>query len=145
MAPYLTPAQIATRLLDRFSIAATVTPGDADIASDELDALGPFVGVKETAGQVREWPRVLSDGIGPAVTPEAVKDWIALRAYQLSSDEDPAITRETILDASWTYAEPKLSTSQKRMSYLLAPFLATADGSTEGSSTMTVASTWSTG
>lgn len=138
MAPYLTKDQITTRLQNRFEITATIFAGDADIASDELDAQGPFKGEKESEDQARAWPRVLVTD-DPAVTPEAVLDWVALRAYQLSTDEDPAVRSESAGRASTTYAEPKISQNAARMARLLIPYQV----NTGGFSTVEVASSYS--
>lgn len=125
MPPYLTNAQIQARLSTRFSVSATITAGDADIASAELDAAGPFIGEKQSTTQERAFPRSLnpdgSENTDPAI-PEPVLDWVALRAFQLSEDEAPAVTSESALGFRASYANPKLSQSQARMIRLLAPY-----------------------
>lgn len=126
MASYLTAAQIATRLSDRFAITATITAGDADIASNELDASGPFIGEKQVSTQERAFPRSVNpDGSVNSTTtlPDAVLDWIALRAYQLSVDDDSAVKSESVGDISITYASSRLPLSKKRMTLLLVPYL----------------------
>lgn len=123
MAPYLDKAAIATRLAARFTITTTVTNVDAGIASDELDASGPFLGEKHEVGQAREFPRTyLRDGDAPGVVPDAVLDWVALAAYRLSEDDDPAISSEGLGDIRVSYASPKLSQAATRMAGLLRPY-----------------------
>lgn len=125
MAPYLTNSEIATRLSSRFVITATITLGDADIASDDLDAGGPFIGDPLVEGQGRAFPRDKSpDGADNTSTtiPDAILDWVALRAYQLSTDEGPAVKSEGAGGVSVTYADPKASATEKRMRRLLAPY-----------------------
>jgi hypothetical protein len=131
VAPYLTAAGIASRLALRFPntfpTAPAIDAADADISSDDLDASGPFIGEKQVDGQAKQFPRSVNpDGTAnadPAI-PAAVLDWVALRAYQLSSDEGPAVKSESVLDASVTYSKPATSQTEKRMGRLLAPYLA---------------------
>lgn len=127
MAPYLTATELEVRLASRFGITAEVTDGDADIASDELDASGPFVGERQAGGQVRAFPRTLNpDGTdnASAEVPPAVLDWVTLRAYALSVDEEPAVKSESIMDSTTVYAEPRRSQTERRMERLLAPYRA---------------------
>lgn len=132
-APYLTKAQAVTRLSDpdtgygyTAAEAGIITGGDLRAASDELDAMSPFIGARPDDDQVREWPRQLrlrgTPG-DPAETPDPVLDWVALKAFELSADEDPAIKSHSVLDESITYAVPAASKTQKRMARLLDPYL----------------------
>lgn len=128
---YLTSTQIQTRLTSRFELSATVNEGDADIASADLDASGPFVGAKQDEAQEEQFPRNTNpDGTANTSTtvPEPVLDWVALRAYELASDEDPAIQSEGISDLRVTYASPRISQTQRRMENLLRPYLADVPG-----------------
>lgn len=131
MAPYLTNTLIATRLTSRFAVTATITVGDADIASDDLDSSGPFIGERQADGQERAFPRSISpdgtDNTNPAI-PDAILDWVALRAYQLSTDEDPPVQSEAVIDRSLTFTSPKISQTEKRKERLLDPYLANAGG-----------------
>jgi hypothetical protein len=141
VAPYLTSTEITTRLSGRFAVTATITAGDAEIASDDLDGAGPFIGAKQASDQPRQFPRTLNpDGTEntSTVAPTAVLDWIALRAHQLSSDEGPAIKSHSVIDESITYASPKTSQTEKRMARLLVPYQRTG----AFSSTLTVASSF---
>lgn len=112
--------------MDRFGITATIAVADADISSDDLDAEGPFIGEKlGGAAQARQFPRNENpDGSAntSAVVPNAVLDWVALRAFQLSTDEGPAVKSEGAGGVSVSYAAPKVSQSEKRMERLLAPY-----------------------
>lgn len=126
--PYLTTDQARARLAD-FGIAppeAQPFAGDLRAASDELDSMAPFLGVLRDPLQHREWPRVvrLDDLEKPAdYVPDAVLDWVALRAYQLSTDEEPAVKSEGAGRVSVTYLHGKFSQTEKRMSGLLDPYL----------------------
>jgi hypothetical protein len=138
VASYETNEQMQTRLSQRFGITAEITVGDADIASNDVDSLGPFIGSRLADDQERQFPRnVNPDGSTNAVTdpPEAVLDWVALRAYQLSNDEDPAIKSETVGRASVVYLRGKLSRIERRMSGLLTPYLISGFGTIEVAST----------
>lgn len=117
MSAYLTPTEAASRL-SRYGITQTVEEGDLDAASGQLDALAPFFGDKTDSAQENEFPRD-----GDTVVPDAVLDWVALRAYQLSTDEGPPVERESAGRVSSTYALPKLSQTEKRMGALLHPYL----------------------
>lgn len=128
---YLTSTQIQTRLTSRFELTATVSEGDADIASASLDASGPFIGAKLDEVQEGQFPRdTKPDGTASTSTavPESVLDWVALRAYQLATDEESAIQSESISDWRATYAAPKVSQTERRMENLLRPYLADLPG-----------------
>ncbi len=117
MAGYLTTLQADARLSERFGISAATYEADLEAASDEVDQLAPFFGVKAINDQEREFPRQFS------TVPLAVLDYVALRAAELAAPEDeeePPITRESILDRSVTYATPKLSGRQRRLESALA-------------------------
>jgi len=127
VAPYLDNTEIATRLLDRFDITAVIVKADADIASSELDAAGPFIGEKldTVTPQALQFPRDTNpDGTDNAdeEIPPPVLDWVALRAFQLSTDEDPAVKSESAGRVSVTYADPKPSQNEVRMARLLVPY-----------------------
>lgn len=131
MAPYLSSMDIAARLLSRFGIATTIAVADADIASDELDAQGPFIGEKLVTAQARQFPRNQNpDGSinASATVPWQILDWVALRAYQLSVDEGPAVRSEGAGGVSVSYYNPKISQTEKRMEPLLPPYLANIGG-----------------
>ena len=129
MTPYLTKTEAEARLRDRYGVTASLFPGDLDVASDELDEAGPFVGRKTAPNQEREWPRTgnLNEGVrgilNPTVIPEAVLDWVALRALQLSTDEEPPVKSEGAGGVSVSYATAKLSQTSKRMEGLLRPYI----------------------
>jgi hypothetical protein len=144
VAPYLTHEDIVARLLARFQLEAEIAPADADIASFELDSSGPFIGAKLDEAQPHQFPRDEAPDGTPSTSediPDAVLDWVSLRAYQLSSDEAPAVKQESAGRVSVTYADPKLSQSQNRMERLLVPYLSTLD--VGGSWTLGVASSLS--
>lgn len=138
---YLTTAAAESRLEDRYEIITTLTVGDLDAASWELDASGPFIGERLDSSGVQElaFPRDLNpDGTENTDTdvPARILDWVALKAYQLTSDESSSITSESIGMASWTYATPRHSQNETRMKYLIWPYLAT------GGKTITVTSSF---
>lgn len=127
MAPYLTASEIEDRLDLRFAISTTIQEGDADIASDELDAMGPFIGYKQDSEQERYFPRTINpDGTENTDTdpPPAVLDWIALFAYHTTtpSEATPGIMSESIGNTSRSYASPKISQTERRMERLLQPY-----------------------
>lgn len=127
MASYLTADQIIDRLADRFGITALVLDGDAEVASDQLDALRPFVGTKlvTDGSQEREFPRSVNpDGTTNVATtpPSAVLDWVAMCAYRLATDDAPPVTSEGAGSVNISYATPKPSQAERRMEYLLAPY-----------------------
>lgn len=124
MAAYLSDTEAAARLQDRYNITAAPVLGDLEAASGELDA-SPLVGWRYDLNQEREFPRsVTLAGDVEGEVPEAVLDWVALRAYQLLEDESPAVQSEGARGVNVSYAEPKLSQTEKRMKRLLAPYLA---------------------
>ena len=126
MAGYLTADQMADRLADRWGITTTITEGDADVASDELDASGPFRFRKKDSAQERAFPRsLLLNGTDntAGIIPEAVLDAVALLAHHSASDEGPAVTSESTLDRSVSYASPKPAQAERRVAALLSPYL----------------------
>lgn len=104
-------------------VALADAPSDFDlrIASDALDAMGPFKGSPGSVDQERAFPRILQ-GSQP-VTPDAVLDAVCLLAKSEAEDEDPAIQSESTLDKSITYASPKIPISTRRIGVLMAPYL----------------------
>ncbi len=108
-APYLTGADASARLLARFGITATVGDGYAEMASDEADEEGPFVGLPYSPIQDREFPRTyLAPGDSVGVVPDAVLDFVALRAAHLSQLSPAApIQSHSVGEVSRTYASPK--------------------------------------
>lgn len=137
--PYLSTAEAETRLEDRYEIITTLTVGDVDAASWELDANGPFIGERLSSTQELAFPRNLNpDGTENTDTdvPERILDWVALKSYQLTSNEQPGIISESIGMASWTFGKPVSSQSERRMEHLISPYVA------EGGNTITVASSF---
>lgn len=127
MASYLTEDQAEERL-ERFRIAGAPSEGDLDIASSELDSMAPFIGTKlVTDGtQALAFPRNENpDGTTSALTdpPDAILDWVALNAYRLSVGDPPAITSRSARGLSESFAYPKSSQNDRRMEYLLEPYL----------------------
>lgn len=124
---YLTEEEAEARLDERYGIAAAPLIGDLEIASSELDSLGPFIGTQlVTDGtQTLAFPRSENpDGTTNAQTdpPDAILDWVALNAYRISVDDPPAITSRSARGLSESYAYPKGSQNERRMAYLLAPY-----------------------
>lgn len=115
---YLGAIEIEDRLDSRFGISTTIQDGDADIASDELDAKGPFIGYKQDSEQERAFPRTINpDGTENTDTdpPSVVLDWVALRGYLISTEETPGITSESIGSTSRSYITPRVSQAQDRL------------------------------
>jgi hypothetical protein len=113
---YLTADQIIDRLEDRFGLTAEVLDGDAAIASADLDKL-PFVGVKTDSTQAHEFPRYPETEV-----PDAILDWVALRAYQLSVDDEAAVQSESAGKVSVSYFRAKRSQTERRMEALVGPY-----------------------
>lgn len=130
MEPYLTAAEIEERLSNRFEIEATVVPAVADMASDEVDALAPFIGTKldETGAQERPFPRSINPDGTPnedADVPWQVLDAVAVTAgeFALGNGGSPALTSESIGSTSRSYASPKRSEVSVFREILMDPFL----------------------
>lgn len=128
MAAYLTPAAAEARLWSREKIDATLTVGDVEAASAEVDASGPFIGTKKVLDgtQERAFPRsVRPDGMENAAStpPDAVLDAVALLAYHSASGEGPAVTSESMDGVSVTYANPAEPVALSRARTLLQPWL----------------------
>ncbi|MDP9478351.1 MAG: hypothetical protein M3R38_22165 [Actinomycetota bacterium] len=124
--PYLTAAQAAARLTDRFALSDhALADAYVAIASDEVDAEGPFSGLTYSPIQGREFPRThvaLGDEVG--VVPDAVLDFVALRAAHLSQPSPAApIQSHSVGEVSRTYASPK----RERLDVLLLASLRSLD------------------
>lgn len=133
---YLTAAEARSRLSDSgtgygFTVdeVAGISPGDVMAASADLDAMGPFKGIPADVLQESAFPRLLPplytapQGGSPALTPDAVLDWVALRAYQLSVDDEAPVSSEGAGRVSVSYARPKTGRTERLMASLLEPYL----------------------
>lgn len=127
MNPYLTASEIMERLENRFGLTdAPVFEGDADAASDELDAMRPFIGYRYVRSQWRAFPRsVEPDGTdGDGTIPDAVLDVVSLIAYSYATDEEPPITQELVSNrTSVSYATPKVGVLRRRIQSLMKPYM----------------------
>ena len=123
MPAYLTVTDAQNRLSTRFDIPATLLAGDVDAASYELDSRGPFVGAKYLTAQTLQFPRsVTIPGDTAGVVPERILDWVALRAFQLSTQDTPGVLGEGVSDDRVRYARPKRSRAERLMRSLLSPY-----------------------
>lgn len=107
---YLSADDIFDRLDERFGLRAQVTDGAAEIASAALDA------------------RVVVPTDPP---PDALLDWVALKAYSLSLSDaaySPAVTSESARGVSRSYSTPKASRIERMMDEILSAYrLSTRD------------------
>lgn len=104
---YLTSDEIFERLDERFSLRAEVSDGIAEIASSALDA---HVSVPSSAG---------------ADPPDALLDWVALKAYSLSLSDaaySPGVTSESARGVSRSYSTPKASRIERMMDEILSSY-----------------------
>jgi hypothetical protein len=126
MAAYLTAAEAAARL-ESYGISADLTDGDLLVASHELDSEGgPFIGRRLGYEQERAFPRTVtprgeavSEGADP---PDDILDAVSLLAHHATTDEGGAITSESVLDMSVTYASPKANRHTRQIAALVAPY-----------------------
>jgi hypothetical protein len=125
MASYLTATQAQDRLLARYGITATLTDGDMDAASDELDALSPFIGLLYATDQGRKFPRSLepdgSDGDG--TVPDNILDAVSLLALEYVEDFGPPVKSEGAMSATVVYERPKRHVNRRRVDALIHPYL----------------------
>lgn len=130
--PYLTKARAVSRLTDEeegYGLtpeeAGAVTGGDLRLASDALDSMAPFEGERAQRDQEREFPRVMyvGDSRAGATVPDAVLDWVALKALELSAEHEPGVRSEGAGRVSVSYSEPKRSQLERRMDGLIEPYL----------------------
>lgn len=122
---YLTADMAEARLFERYGIESEIFVGDLVIASRELDAR-PLVGeAYDATAQSLAFPRSYTvPGDEAGMVPEAILDWVALRAYQLATEDEPAVASESAGRVSVSYFRPKISQLERRMRRLLAPYLA---------------------
>lgn len=136
---YLTADAIASRLDDRFGIEAEIAPGDAEMASYELDSQGPFIGARQDSEQEMAFPRTLNpNGTENEDTtiPAAVLDWVALCAYRITGGDAPGIVSRSRSGLSESYSRPVVDKNERRMNRLLWPYLASGHASVGIDSTL---------
>lgn len=95
-AAYLT-TEAATARLARYGVDSAPPAAILEIASDDLDLKGPFLGETIEPVQYREFPRTPSiqdDPVGEV--PGRILDWVALRAHQLVEEDDAPILSERV-------------------------------------------------
>lgn len=114
---YMQPGDASARLLTVFDIDAFLTIGDVFAASLDLDDLAPFKGDKTNPDQLTEFPRD-----GDTVVPDAILDWVVLRAYMLARDEPEGVTRQSIGRLSSEHS-PSYSREARMLPALIAPYL----------------------
>lgn len=160
---YMTGDQALQFLQSRYPTFYTpslvVGDGDVLIASMRVDEEGPFIGVKASPEQDRQWPRSFTYGwpnivASPSpllvsraypgawyldyegVVPQQILDWVALECYRLVSlEQTKVVTQESVPGASVRYApndgylHGQASQLDVRQQALLGPFLR-RDGTT---------------
>lgn len=100
---YLTPQQATSRLSERYGLDSTPYIGDLIMAGEELHGLAPFK------------PTVDLDD-----PPEALIDWVALRAHELrrGREDPPPASRISAADVTvW------VDNTRQTMSGLITPYL----------------------
>lgn len=121
-AAYLTRAEAAARL----GLAEADAPSDLDLrlASDAVDASGPFIGEKLAEEQAREFPRTwVRSGDIAEVVPDNVLDAVAILAqFEASPELVAAVKSESDLDSSITYETALVPEAFRRAGMLLAPY-----------------------
>ncbi len=120
MASYLIPVEAAGRLA-AFNITHTPSAGSLEGASRLLDASGPFYGARYDPNQALAFPRTYTaPGDTDNIVPGAILDWVALEAYRIDTDEEPAVTSKSVQHlGSKTYARPRVSKAARLQAGLL--------------------------
>lgn len=125
-AAYLTAADAELRLA-RYNITATPSLAELEVASDDLDLMGGFVGEKLVETQHREFPRDVDVQDDPAgAVPPRVLDWVALKAYRYTLDDDTNHSSERIdsINVAYNTRSGKVSREKRLMRNLLRPYRA---------------------
>jgi hypothetical protein len=123
---YLGPEQAQIRLA-AYGIDARPSMGDLVAASYELDGQGPFIGERLDSSQTLAFPRTLNPDYTANTdedVPGRILDWVALKSYQLTNEEEPGVVSESIGLASVSYSTPKTSQTSRRLEFLISPYLA---------------------
>lgn len=122
MAAYLTREQYAART--GITVASAPSLLELRLASDAVDAFGPFTGLRYAADQERAFPRThLLPGDTENVVPERVLDAVALLGSAEADGEDEApVKSESVMQASRTYAGAKVPRTTRRVAMLLGPY-----------------------
>jgi hypothetical protein len=126
---YLSADEAADRLSDRFNTTDGLpTEGDVDLASDVVDAAGPFIGGTHEYPQARAFPRsVTLPGDEEGAVPGRVLDATALIAYHLAlSAQDEGggapVKSYTVGEMTFTYEGSSRSVALTRANALLHPY-----------------------
>ena len=124
--PYLTAQAAESRLYATYRIEGELSTGDVLAATLELDRYaGPFIGERYDSEQELAFPRSVEPD-GTATTsedaPDAVLDWVALRAYELSREDEPPVTSRGLIRASVTYGRAAIPRTTRLMESLLNPY-----------------------
>lgn len=87
--------------------------------------MAPFEGERAHRDQEREFPRVyfVGDSRAGATVPDALLDWVALKAFELSTEHEPGVRSEGAGRVNVSYSEPKRSQLERRMEGLIGPYL----------------------
>ena len=125
--PYLTVDAAEAILEDTYAITdIALSDGDMLAASLELDRYeGPFIGARYVYDQERAFPRsVEPDGTATdsEEPPSEVLHWVALRAYELSREDEPPVTSRGLIGASVTYGRAAIPRTTRLMESLLSPY-----------------------
>lgn len=122
MAAYLTREQYAARTGTVLADAPSLM--ELRLASDAVDASGPFTGLRYVADQERAFPRThLLPGDTENVVPERVLDAVALLAvFEASPEVSAAVKSQSDLDSSITYETAVVPDAIRRVGLLLAPY-----------------------
>ena len=125
--PYLTVDAAEAILEDTYAITdIALSDGDMLAASLELDRYaGPFIGERYASDQDLAFPRSIEPD-GTATTseepPAEVLHWVALRAYELSREDEPPVTSRGLIGASVTYGRAAIPRTTRLMESLLSPY-----------------------
>lgn len=115
MAYFANTAAAQTHLSLYFGLTVTMVVADLDLAEASLKRMGPFIGTRYSSTQPDDFPRSITlEGDTEGVVPEAVMDFIALRAASLAlSDEMTAVTSNSMgiedIRLTEAYKRPKFS------------------------------------
>jgi hypothetical protein len=145
---YVTSKDAEDRLSTRYGLTVDLADGILLAATMAVDEEAPFIGVKYTVTQEREWPRTFKYGwpnmLGApspimvsnqlagafyldyeGVVPEQVVDWVCLEAYRMVTlPFDRSVVSESVTGISVRYdIRDGISQLDRIQASLLSPFL----------------------
>lgn len=120
---YLTAEQATARIAE-YNLEGPVTEAFVELATDELEFMhAGWIGTKYDPDQDLSFPRsVTVAGDTEGVVPERILNWVAITAYQLQEDDEPAVRAERVKNISEQFVRGREAQPSRIKKRLLRPY-----------------------